>query len=64
MNVYKEIAEIDDMKDRNKNNIDKALDMLKKYPKECTKLLKELVEIEKELEEIDKEIQDIRRQIG
>jgi predicted nucleic acid-binding Zn-ribbon protein len=55
MNVFKELADVEDTKFKLKHMTDDILDVYKKNPKECERLLKELSEINKELEELDKE---------
>jgi len=55
MNVFKELDEVEYTKTKLKNMTDDILDVYKKNPKECERLLKELSEINKELEELDKE---------
>jgi hypothetical protein len=64
MNIYKEMQELDDMKERNKSNMDSVLDVYKMYPAECNVLMKEMLDIERELEDVDKEIQELLQQLG
>jgi hypothetical protein len=55
MNIYKELCEIEELKDKSSLQKDEILDHYFKDPKKAKKLLLELQEVEKELNELDKE---------
>lgn len=53
MDVYKELAEIEDLKEENNNLKDKILDIYKKNPKQCNVLLKDLLSIDEEINNLE-----------
>ena len=55
MSVFKELNELVETQATLNNMTNNILDVYKKNPKECERLLKELAKIDKELEELDKE---------
>lgn len=63
MSAFKELAEIEEMKTSQKKLTDDLLDLYKKNPKECSRLLKELNETWKELEDLEKEFEKIQNEI-
>ena len=63
MNVYNELAEVNDLIQRSSQATDDILDLYKLYPNECTKLLKELCKINKELEDLEKEFETLQNDI-
>jgi phage terminase large subunit-like protein len=62
MNLFKELAEIAESKDKIKVMQDDVLDLFYTDKKRATKLLKELNELEHELENIDQEINKLYNQ--
>ena len=62
MNVYSELQEINELKERSGYATDDILDLYKKNPKECKKLLIELCEISKELDDLEKEFEKIQNE--
>lgn len=63
MNVYSELAEINELMENTGYLSDDILDLYKKYPKECKALLIELSTINKELDDLEKEFQKIQNDI-
>jgi predicted nucleic acid-binding Zn-ribbon protein len=63
MNVYKELVEIDEMKEKNSDLKDKILDYYNNNPKECNSLLKELVSIDEELNDLEKTFKKIENEV-
>jgi hypothetical protein len=63
MNIYKELNEIEDLKENSKNQKDDILDYYFKDPVKAKKLLLELEEIEKELDDLEKEFEKIQNDI-
>jgi hypothetical protein len=55
MNVFKELDDVKDTKFKLKHTTDDILDVYKKNPKECERLLIELDNINKELDELETE---------
>jgi hypothetical protein len=62
MNIYNELTEIAESKDKVKNMQDNVLDLFYTDKKRATKLLKELSELEQELDKIDSEISNLLNQ--
>jgi hypothetical protein len=62
MNVYSELQEINELKEKSGCATDDILDLYKKHPKECKKLLIELCEISKELDDLEKEFEKIQNE--
>lgn len=63
MNLYPELAEINELMEKTGYMSDDILDLYKEYPKECKSLLLELSEINKELEDLEKEFEKIKNDI-
>ena len=63
MNIFKELEEVGDMQFKIKKMADSILDLYKKNPNECKKLLIELNSINKELEDIDIEFTKLQNEI-
>jgi hypothetical protein len=63
MNIYKELNEIEDLKENSKNQKDDILDHYFKDPVKAKKLLLELEEIEKELDDLEVEFNKILNEI-
>lgn len=63
MNCYSELAEVDELMKRSGIMTDDILDLYKRYPKECKKLLVEMSDITKELEDLEKEFEKIQNDI-
>lgn len=63
MDLYQEWIELEQARDNIGFLTDNLLDIYKKYPKECKKLLLELDSISKEFDSIEKEMQEIEKQI-
>jgi predicted nucleic acid-binding Zn-ribbon protein len=63
MNLYEEWVELGQARENLTFLTDNILDMYKKYPKECKRLLLELNNISKEFDSIEKEMKDIEKQI-
>ena len=63
MNVFKELEEVDSTQIKLKYMTDDILDLYKKNPKECERLLLELAEIDKELEELETEFKNLQNEI-
>jgi uncharacterized protein Yka (UPF0111/DUF47 family) len=62
MNIYNELTEIAESKDKVKDMQDNVLDLFHTDKKRATKLLKELSELEQELDKIDNEISNLLNQ--
>ena len=62
MNIYNELTEIAESKDKVKRMQDNVLDLFYTDKKRATKLLKELSELEQELDKIDSEISNLLNQ--
>lgn len=63
MHLYEERTEIEQAKENLASLTDDILDMYKKNPKECRKLLFEIGDISKEFTDLEKEILIIEKQI-
>jgi hypothetical protein len=63
MNIYSELQEINELKEKSGCTTDDILDLYKKYPKECKFLLLELCEIKKELDDLENEFEKIQNEI-
>jgi seryl-tRNA synthetase len=63
MNLYSELAEINELMEKSNMMSDDILDLYKKYPKECKTLLIEVCEINKELEDLEKEFETLQNEI-
>jgi predicted nucleic acid-binding Zn-ribbon protein len=63
MNIFNELSEIDDLKENQKKLTDNLLDLYKKNPEECSRLLKELNEIYSELDDLEAEFLKIQNEI-
>jgi hypothetical protein len=63
MNIYKELCEIEELKNRSSLQKDEILDHYFKDPKKAKKLLLELQEVEKELDDLEKEFEKIQNEI-
>jgi predicted nucleic acid-binding Zn-ribbon protein len=63
MNVSKELEEVGDMQFKLKGTVDSILDLYKKNPNKCKKLLIELSEIEKDLEELEEDFKKLQYEI-
>lgn len=63
MNGCKELEEVDSIQIKLKYMTDDILDLYKKNPKECERLLLELAEIDKELEELETEFKNLQNEI-
>lgn len=63
MNVYKELSEIEDLRDTHTKLTDNLLDLYKKNPDECTKLLNELNSLYEELDDLEKQFENIKNEI-
>lgn len=63
MNIFKELSEVGEMKERSKSQADVILDHYFTDPKKATKLLLELSEIEKELGELEEELIKLQNEI-
>ena len=63
MNVYKELSELEEMKEITKSQANEILDHYFTDPKKAKKLLIELNKIEKELEEVEEELKKIQNEI-
>ena len=55
MNVYKELVEVSDFKDKLKELTDRVLDLYKNSPIECTEILMDINDIDEELTDLRKE---------
>jgi predicted nucleic acid-binding Zn-ribbon protein len=64
MNLYKELSELEDMKEKSKSQADEILDHYFTDPKKAKKLLIELNSIEKELEELEEEFKKLQNEIS
>ncbi len=64
MNLYPELAEINELMEKTGYMSDDILDLYKQYPKQCKSLLLELCEINKELEDLEKEFEKIQNEIS
>lgn len=63
IDIYKEIAEVEEHKDNLKKLSDGILDLYKKYPDICGNLLKEVNTITSELDSIEKELELLKSEI-
>jgi hypothetical protein len=63
MNIFKILSELEEMRDRSKDQSDIILDYYKKDPIKAKNLLLELSEIEKELDELEKQFIIIQNEI-
>jgi len=64
MNLFKQLSEVEEIKERTKYQSDIILDYYFTDPKKATKLLLELSEIEKDLEELEEELIKIQNEIS
>jgi predicted nucleic acid-binding Zn-ribbon protein len=64
MNVYKELSELEEMKERTKSQANEILDHYFTDPKKAKKLLIELNSIEEELEELERELKKLQNEIS
>jgi len=63
MNIYKQLSELEELKDRSKSQSDVILDHYFTDPKKAKKLLIELNSIEEELEELERELKKLQNDI-
>jgi len=63
MNIFKILSELEEMRDRSKDQADMILDYYNKDPIKAKNLLLELSEIEKELDELEKQFIIIQNEI-
>jgi len=63
MNIFKELEEIGEMQENIKFLQDNILDIYKKNPKECNRILLELNDINIDLEDIKTEFLNIKNEI-
>ena len=64
MNLYKELSELEELKDKSKSQANEILDHYFTDPKKAKKLLIELNDIEKELEELEGELKKLQNEIS
>jgi hypothetical protein len=64
MNLYKELSELEEMKERSKSQANEILDHYFTDPEKAKKLLIELNSIEKELEELEGEFEKLQNEIS
>jgi hypothetical protein len=64
MNLYKELSELEELKDKSKSQTDEILDHYFTDPKKAKELLIELNGIEKELEELEEEFKKLQNEIS
>jgi predicted nucleic acid-binding Zn-ribbon protein len=64
MNLYKELSELEELKDKSKSQKDEILDHYFTDPKKAKELLIELNSIEKELEELEEEFKKLQNEIS
>jgi hypothetical protein len=64
MNLYQELGEIEDLKEKSKYQKDDILDHYFTDPKQAKKLMLEVLEIEKELEELEEEFKKLQNEIS
>ena len=64
MNLYKELSELEELKDKSKSQTDEILDDYFNDPKKAKELLIELNGIEKELEELEEEFKKLQNEIS
>jgi len=63
MNIHQEISEVEENRDNLKKMADDVLDLYKKYPKQCNKLLKEIVLLDGDLDTIEKELEVLKDEV-
>ncbi len=63
MNVYKELEEIEVLRQRVKQNQDQVLDIYEPKNETMTKLLKEMNSLLEEVDQVEKEMQDLMKQL-
>lgn len=63
MNIYKELCEIEELKEKSSLQKDQILDYYFTNPKKAKKLLLELQEVEKELDDLEKEFGKLQNEI-
>lgn len=64
MNLYKELSELEELKDKSKSQTDEILDHYFTDPEQAKKLMLEVLEIEKELEELEEEFKKLQNEIS
>lgn len=63
MNLYEELAEIEELKEKSKLQKDDILDHYNTDPERAKQLMLEVLDIEKELEELETEFRKLQNEI-
>ena len=63
MNLYEELVEIEELKEKSKIQKDDILDNYYVDPKKANALMMEVLDIEKELEELEEEFKKLQNEI-
>lgn len=63
MNLYEELVEIEELKEKSKIQKDDILDNYHVDPKKANALMMEVLDIEKELEELEEEFKKLQNEI-
>ena len=64
MNLYKELSELEELKNKSKSQADEILDHYFTDPKKAKELMLEMLDIEKELEELEEEFKKLQNEIS
>ena len=63
MEIYDELCEIEELRDKTKSQKDDLLDIFFKHPEKVKKLLMETIEVEKELDELESDFIKLQNEI-
>jgi cell shape-determining protein MreC len=63
MNIYKELEQIEVLRQRVKQNQDQVLDIYEPKNETMTKLLKEMNQLLEEVDQVENEMQDLMKQL-
>jgi hypothetical protein len=63
MEIYKELCEIEELREKTKSQKDTLLDIYSKHPEKVKKLLIDVIEVEKELNELEEDFIKLQNEI-
>lgn len=63
MEIYKELCEIEELREKTKSQKDNLLDIYSLHPEKVKKLLIETIDIEKELDELEEDFIKLQNEI-